>query len=84
MAKVKCYSPLGVEEMREPVDAKEAVEFCGYTMEPIEAEKVPEEKKLDKMNKDELIEKAEILKIQLDGNEKKQDLLDLIEIAEQE
>jgi hypothetical protein len=36
MAKVKCYSPLGVEEMKEPVDAKEAVEFCGYTMEAVE------------------------------------------------
>jgi hypothetical protein len=36
MAKVKCYSPLGVEEMKEPVDAREAVESCGYTMEPVE------------------------------------------------
>jgi hypothetical protein len=36
MAKVKCYSPLGVEEMKEPVDARECVESCGYTMEPVE------------------------------------------------
>ena len=35
MAKVKCYSPLGVEEMKEPVDAREAVELCGYTMEAV-------------------------------------------------
>jgi hypothetical protein len=34
MAKVKCYTPEGKEEMKEPVDAKECVESCGYTMEP--------------------------------------------------
>ena len=33
MAKVECYTPDGVMEMKEPVDAREAVELCGYTME---------------------------------------------------
>jgi len=84
MAKVKCYTPEGKEEMKESVDAKEAVEFCGYTMEPVEKVETLEEKKLDKMNKDELVAKAESLGVQLDGSEKKQDLIDLIEIAEQE
>jgi len=82
MAKVECYTPDGVMEMKEPVDAKEAVEFCGYTMESPEL--VVEAKSVDKMNKDELIEKANSLEIELDGSEKKQDLLDLIEIAEAE
>jgi hypothetical protein len=84
MAKVECFTPDGKMEMKEPVDARECVENCGYTMEPVEVVKVPEEKKLDKMNKPELIEKAESLKVELDGSETKQDLLDLIEIAEQE
>jgi hypothetical protein len=84
MAKVKCYAPDGTAVMKEPVDARECVEHCGFTMEPVEAEKVLEEKKLDKMNKTELIEKAKSYKIELDGSETKQDLLDLIEIAEQE
>ena len=86
MAKVECYTPDGVMEMKEPVDAREAVELCGYTMdkpEPVMADK-PVDKPVDKMNKDELIAKAESLDIELDGSEKKQDLLDLIEIAEQE
>jgi hypothetical protein len=34
MAKVECFAPDGKMEMKEPVDAREAVEFCGYTMEP--------------------------------------------------
>ena len=84
MAKVECYTPDGVMEMKEPVDAKEAVEFCGYTMEAPETETVIADKPIDKMNKDELIAKAESLDIELDGSERKQDLLDLIEIAEQE
>jgi hypothetical protein len=84
MAKIECFTPDGKMEMKEPVDAKECVESCGYTMEPVKAEEMPEEKKLDKMNKTELIAKAESLKVELDGSETKQDLLDLIEIAEQE
>ena len=84
MAKVECFTPDGVMEMKEPVDARECAESCGYTMEPVEAKKDPEEKKLDKMNKTELIEKAKSLEIELDESETKQDLLDLIEIAEQE
>jgi hypothetical protein len=84
MAKVECYTPDGKMEMKEPVDARECVESCGYTMEPVEVVKAPEEKKIDKMNKTELIAKAESLKVELDGSETKQDLLDLIEIAEQE
>jgi Zn ribbon nucleic-acid-binding protein len=84
MAKVECYRPDGTMVMKEPVDARECVEHCGFTMEPVETGKIPEEKKLDKMNKTELIEKATALEIKLDGSETKQDLLDLIEIAEQE
>ena len=37
MAKVECFTPDGVMEMKEPVDAKECVENCGYTMEAPEA-----------------------------------------------
>jgi hypothetical protein len=33
MAKVECFTPDGKMEMKEPVDAKECVESCGYTME---------------------------------------------------
>ena len=33
MAKVECYTPEGKIELKEPVDAREAVELCGYTME---------------------------------------------------
>ena len=33
MAKIECYRPDGKMEMKEPVDAKECVENCGYTME---------------------------------------------------
>lgn len=42
MAKVKCYTPEGIEEMKEPVDAREAVESCGYTMEPREGKAITE------------------------------------------
>lgn len=79
MAKIECYTPEGKMEMKEPVDAKEAVEYCGYMMEPIETEKTPEEKKLDKMNKNELIAKAESLEIGLEGSENKAELLAKIE-----
>lgn len=82
MAKVECYTPDGVMEMKEPVDAKEAVEFCGYTMEAPESEVA--DKPVDKMNKNELIDKAKSLNVELDGSENKKDLADLIEIAEQE
>jgi hypothetical protein len=84
MAKVECFTPDGKMEMKEPVDAKEAVKFCDYTMGPPELVSVALDKPVDKMNKDELIAKASSLDIDLDGSEKKQDLLDLIEIAEQE
>jgi hypothetical protein len=43
MAKVKCYTPEGIEEMKEPGDAREAVESCGYTMEPSESLIIKEE-----------------------------------------
>jgi hypothetical protein len=33
MAKVECFTPDGKMEIKEPVDAKECVESCGYTME---------------------------------------------------
>ena len=33
MAKVECFTPDGKMEMKEPVDAKECVENCGFTME---------------------------------------------------
>jgi hypothetical protein len=36
MAKVECFTPDGKMEMKEPVDAREAVESCGYTMELID------------------------------------------------
>lgn len=39
MAKIECYTPEGKLEMKEPVDAKEAVEHCGYTMEAPSIEK---------------------------------------------
>jgi len=34
MALVTIYSPEGVKEEREPVDARECVEHCGYSYEP--------------------------------------------------
>jgi hypothetical protein len=33
MAKVECYRPDGTMVMKEPVDARECVETCGFTME---------------------------------------------------
>jgi Zn ribbon nucleic-acid-binding protein len=72
MAKVKCYAPDGTEVMKEPVDARECVEHCGFTMEPVDANsKESEDKTLDKMNKKELIAEAESLDIELDGSENK-------------
>lgn len=37
MALVKCYDPQGNEHQKEPVDAKECVKNCGFTMTPPEA-----------------------------------------------
>lgn len=42
MARVECYTPDGKMEMKEPVDAREAVESCGYTMEPREGKAITE------------------------------------------
>ena len=36
MAKMACYDPEGKEHMKEPVDARECVEHCGFTTEPLE------------------------------------------------
>ena len=38
MALVACYTPKGEMKMKEPIDAKECVEYCGFTMEPPELE----------------------------------------------
>ena len=85
MGKVACYTPEGEMKMKEPVDARECVAQCGFTMEaPGIDEPLIKVKSIDKMNKNELIEKANSLEIELDGSETKQDLLDLIEIAEAE
>ena len=87
MAKVECFTPEGVMEMKEPVDVREAVENCGYTREApasnfikltrkdpdkvIRLEEVSQDKTLDKMNKKELTAEAESLGIELDGSENK-------------
>lgn len=43
MAFVTCYDPQGVAHQKEPVDAKECVNQCGFTMTPPEpAEIAPE------------------------------------------
>lgn len=34
MALVTCYDPQGVEYQKEPVDARECVKHCGFTMTP--------------------------------------------------
>jgi hypothetical protein len=34
MALVTCYDPQGVAHEKEPVDAKECVQHCGFTMAP--------------------------------------------------
>jgi hypothetical protein len=34
MALVTCYDPQGVEHQKEPVDARECVKHCGFTMTP--------------------------------------------------
>jgi hypothetical protein len=34
MALVTCYDPQGVAHEKEPVDAKECVAHCGFTMAP--------------------------------------------------
>jgi hypothetical protein len=42
MAKVECFTPDGKMEMKEPVDARECVENCGYTMELREGKAITE------------------------------------------
>jgi hypothetical protein len=37
MAQVKCYDPEGNEHMKEPVDARECIKQCGYTLQPPQA-----------------------------------------------
>jgi len=34
MALVTCFDPEGVEYQKEPVDARECVKHCGFTMTP--------------------------------------------------
>jgi hypothetical protein len=34
MALVTCYDPQGVEHQKEPVDARECVKHCGFTLTP--------------------------------------------------
>lgn len=45
MALVKCYDPAGNEHIKEPIDARECVEHCGFTMSLPEKVEVKEEVK---------------------------------------
>lgn len=48
MALVRCYDQQGNARMKEAVDARECVEFCGFKMEPPEAAKEASPEETDK------------------------------------
>ena len=76
--KIACYTPDGIEKMKEPVDARECVEHLGFTMEkPCDEDNKATD--ISVMKKAQLVELAESKDIELDGSETKATLIERIE-----
>ena len=52
MALVTCFDPEGVEYQKEPVDARECVKHCGFTLTPPESKPAGSDSSLDSSTAD--------------------------------
>ena len=74
MAKVACYAPDGEMKMKEPVDARECVANCGFTMEAPEVKEPVMTVGVDVQNdKVEVSEPVEVPAQKVDGRRKRRD-----------